>query len=262
MNTLISTKAAAHRLLPCLLPALLVLGLLTAPVSGMAAPPPPFEAVYELYRNGKLAGEAHIRFTVDGEQWTLASSSKGTKGMARFLGLEESSTSNGGWGDAGPVPLHFERQIEVSFKTIITSAQFDWQALQVLSRFDGQELQVPIEPGVVDAVSEGLAIRAGLASGDRHWLLKVLDEDEIETHEYAALQASELQTALGCQPAVAVARQRGEHSTRYTRSIHAVDLAWVPLQMEHGKTDGAHMETRITSLTLNGRPVTPGPPCP
>ena len=238
----------------------LLLGLL--PALCMAAPPLPFEAEYGFYRNGKLAGQTRFVFESDGENWTLTTSSTGTQGLARFLGLEENSSSTGTWNDQGPVPLHYEQNVKVAIKTIQTSAEFDWQAMQAHSRFDDTEQVLELHAGVLDAVSEGLAIRAGLAEGQRQWQLAVLDEDEIEQHRYRAGDAERGDTALGCQWQVTVERIRGPESTRYTRTRYARDLDWVPLSVEHGKTDGEQMETRIESLRLDGRPVPVGAPCP
>jgi hypothetical protein len=235
---------------------------LLLPVLCLAGPPAAFEATYGLYRNGKLAGEVRFSFVKEGDNWTLATESEGTRGIARFLGLQEHSSSNGRWRDNGPVPLAFTQRIKVSLKTILTSAEFDWDAMQVTSRFDGEEIQLPIEPGTLDAVSEGLAIRAGLAAGEQAWSLSVLDEDEIEIHDYRAGEPTRLDTALGCQDVSVVERVRAPTSTRYTRTAFAAGLGWVPIRVEHGKTDGEQMDTRIETLTLDGVVIKPGPACP
>lgn len=228
----------------------------------LAAPlPTPFEASYGFYRNGKLAGETTFSFDVEHQRWTLTTASTGTRGLAKFLGLEERSSSSGSWSENGPVPFEFEQHINVAIKTIKTSARFDWENAEVVSRFDDSELTLPLEPGILDPVSEGLAIRADLSEGKTQWQFQVLDEDEFESHRFQAGAEETIETAIGCMTVVTVSRIRHEGSTRYTRTQYARDLHWVPVRLEHGKTDGDQMESRIEKLMIDGQAVPAGPAC-
>ena len=69
----------------------------------------PFEARAELYRNGKLMGETRFTFESDGERWTLTSDTKGTKGLAKFLGISENFVSKGRWVDGQARPDGFDQ---------------------------------------------------------------------------------------------------------------------------------------------------------
>ena len=50
-------------------------------------------------------------------------------------------------------------------------------------------------------------------------------------------------------------------STRYTRTYYARDHHFVPVMIEHGKTDGDHLESRLKSLEIGGKKVSRGPDC-
>lgn len=228
-----------------------------------AEPPVPFAATLELLRNGKLIGESRFSLSVTDGNWVMRTESRGTRGLAKFLGVEESSESRGSWEDGAPRPESFRQTVEVAIKTIETRADFDWDAGTVRSVHEDGENTFPLEPGLLDPISVGLAVRAGLAMGEREWRLPMVDEDEIEEQHFRAAGAATIDTPLGCLQTERVDKIRGPQSTRYTQTWYAWDLAWVPVQVAHGKTDGDRMESRLKSLTIDGAAITPtGEPCP
>lgn len=244
--------------------ALVTAALLAGALPGfaLAATPTAFEAVFEVHRNGKLIGESTFRFEVDSETWTLSTETRGTHGLAKLLGLEESSLSTGDWVGDLPRPARFEQTVHVAVKTVETRAAFDWASGTVFSEHEDGETVLDLSPGVVDPVAAGLAVRSGLARGESEWRLTVVDEDELEEHVFRIAEEAPLDTALGCRDTQRVDRDRGPDSTRYTRTWYARDLAWVPVQVTHGKTDGDHMESRLASLVLDGEAVAPVAACP
>jgi len=238
------------------------LASLALPAVAVASEPPPsFEATFEFLRNDKVAGESTARYESADGRWTVRSDSHGTRGLARFLGLEERTESRGRWQQGALVPLQFEQVVKVAVKTVETRAQFDWEEGVVHSTHKDGEDRLPITPGTLDPGSVGLRIRLGLLAGEREWSIDLVDEDEIETQKFEALPAEKLDTALGCLDTIRVDRIRDPESTRYTQTWYAVDHAFAPVKVAHGKRDGDHMETRITTLTLDGKAVNRGAGC-
>lgn len=233
---------------------------LAGPVRG-AELPAEFDATYTLYRNGKLMGETRIRLDSDAGQWMMISESKGTKGMARFLGFQEQTTSQGQWLDGEPRPDSFEQHIDMAFKKRTARADFDWAQGTVKSVYEDGEAELELVPGLLDPGTAGLAVRAGLRRGENQWVLPMLDEDEIDEDQFRARPAADMDTALGCLRVRTVEKIRGPESKRYTRTAHAARLDFVPVFVEHGKEDGDHMETRIVALTLDGQPVSASDGC-
>lgn len=241
---------------------LVALLVLASGPAAAAEPPLPFEGTFELYRNGKLIGEATFSFSVEGNHWQMRSNTEGTKGLARFLRLKEWSLGEGDWVDGAPRPGNFEQNVKVAIKTITTAAEFDWDAGTVHSVYRDGEATLETVPGLLDPVSVGLKIRAGLASGETEWRLPMVDEDLIEEEHFRVDETVALDTALGCLETQRVDKIRGPQSTRYTQTWYAEELAFVPVYIAHGKKDGDRMESRIVSLTLDGTPVEAGAPCP
>jgi hypothetical protein len=88
----------------------------------------------------------------------------------------------------------------------------------------------------------------------------MVEEDKIDEQNFRILDPERMETSLGCLRTVVVEKIR-ENSKRYTRAWHAPELDFIEVRMEHGKTDGNHLEMRITELTVDGVAVQPSPGC-
>jgi hypothetical protein len=222
--------------------------------------PADFEARLELYRKGKLSGETVFKLeTVDGN-WVMHSSTEGTRGMASWIGLKENSTGEGDWHAGQPRPLRYERNV----KAVITrewSAEFDWDNNVVHTVYPDGSSTLELEPGVVDEMGLGLAIRMGLRNGEDDWRLRQLDEDEIEDAHFRVSDVRAVDTPLGCMQTAVVEKVRAATSTRYTRTYYATEHDFAPVLIEHGKMDGEQVEGRVISLTVDGKAVAAGPAC-
>jgi hypothetical protein len=239
---------------------ILALACLVAPALAWAKQPQDFEATMEVYRNGKLMGESTISMTTQGDQWTMRSHTRGTKGIARIVGLDEQSWSKGDWDNGSARSLSFERNVK-AIKKMHWNAQFDWDAGTVSSVYPDGEFTMELKKNTVDETTVGLRIRMGLARGREEWNLNVLDEEKIEVQTFRAAPVEKIQTKLGCLTVHRVDKIRGETSKRYTRQYYAEELGFAPVFIEHGKTGSDHMETKIVSLFLDGKKIEPLPDC-
>ena len=239
---------------------LLLVVCLLLPTLAAAGQPADFEARLELWRNGKLTGETVFTLTTRDGRWAMHSASRGTKGLARFIGLEESSSGEGDWYNGSPRPLRYERNVHAIVKRH-WSAEFDWQQSTVHTIYPDGESTLALEPGVLDESALGLLIRAGLERGEDEWMLQLVDEDEIEEAHFRAEPPRTIQTALGCMRVFVVDKVRAPDSTRYTRTYYAADHEFAPVLIEHGKQGKEHIEGRVASLTIGGKAVEAGPGC-
>jgi len=237
------------------------LAVLLIPSLAIAERPTDFEARLELSRNDKVMGELTFTFTSANGQWTMASATTGTRGLAKFLGLRENSTGEGDWDGSVPRPLHYERNVR-AIKKMHWSADFDWDNGMVHTVYPKGESTLALEPGVLDESAIGLLVRAGLARGEDEWRFRLVDEDEIEDAHFRTRSVEAVQTPLGCMNVHIVEKVRGEGNTRYTRTFYADDHDFVPVLMQHGQEGGNHIEGRVISLSINGETVEPGPDCP
>lgn len=219
-----------------------------------------FEARLEVLRNGKVMGETVFTFTAAEGKWRMETQTRGTRGLARLIGLDEASFSEGDWQDGNARPLRFERTVK-AIKTIRWSADFDWAEGVVRTVHPDGESSLELQPGVIDETAIGLRVRAGLAQGEDDWHLLVVDEDEIEQQHFSVRAVERVQTALGCLDAHRVEKIRDPSSKRYTRTWYADDYDFVPVRIEHGKRGDDHMESRIIEITVDGKKVDRVPDC-
>ena len=235
--------------------------LLLLPALCCAGPLADFEAKLELYRNDKLHGEMVFKLTTGDKHWTMHSSTEGTRGVASWLGLKESSTGEGDWFEGEARPLRYERNVRI-IKKMHWSAEFDWDNGVVHTVYPDGESTLQLKPGVVDESAIGLRVRAGLKNGENEWFLDLVDEEKIEEAHFRTRSVENLQTALGCMQVHVVEKVRWEGNPRYTRTYYAAEHEFTPVLLEHGKYDGDHIEGRVVSLTVDGKPVAAGPDCP
>ena len=230
------------------------------PVSAQDGVAKPYSARYAVYRNGKLQARAEFLLGREDGNWIMKSESIGTHGMARLLKFRDYEYVEGTFEDRRFRPLSYVHELKWMGPNQDSSALFDWDNGFVEVTADGETVNLELTDGAVDPMSLQLEIRRRLAAGETRMEIMLVEEDEIELQTFRALPPERLETSLGCLDTRPVEKVR-EHSTRFTRSWHAVALDHIPIRMEHGKTDGDHMELRITELVMAGRVVDPLPGC-
>lgn len=223
-------------------------------------PPPSYEAVYDVYMDGKPRLETRVSFTRTGQQWTFRNEGRGTKGLARFLGVETKDSAEGGWEGNFTLPARFSHRAKVSLKKDQWSAEFDWDTGRVRTQHEEGESDLPLERGVVDPLGLTLELQSRLHREQVEWELRVVDEDEIDTQRFRANPAADLATALGCLESIEVERVR-DNNKRYSSVWYATELDFITIRMVHGKRDGNEFEMRIRELSIDGTEVQPGADC-
>jgi len=227
-------------------------------VASLAADWQPYEARYDVYRNGKLAGEVEVILEVEAGRWIMTSEGSGTYGLARFLRASDSEKVEGQLVDGKLQPRQYTRRTRVAGIDHWMSARFDWSANHVVVSTEDESsdsgLRLDLGNGALDPLSLKLELQRRLRDDEPELSFFLVDEDEIKAQTYRRLASERLETGLGCLSALPVERVR-TGSTRYTRAWHAPELDFVTVRMEHGKTDGDNMEMRISSLKLDGKQV-------
>jgi hypothetical protein len=220
----------------------------------------PYSARYAVYRNGKLQARAEFLLEEQDDNWIMKSESIGTHGMARFLKFKDHEYLEGELEEGQFRPLRYSHELKWIGPDQNFTADFNWEDMKVRVVEDGNEVTLDLVPGAVDPMTLQLEIRSQLASPEPDLEFMLVEEDEIERQLFRALPDERLETSLGCLETRPVEKVR-VNSTRYTRSWHASDFNFIPVRMEHGKTDGDRMELRIIELTIKGARVEPQPGC-
>ena len=246
---------------PRVLFAFAITTIFAMPAKTWALQPEAFEAVYDVYMDGKRRMENRISASREDDQWILRNDGKGTKGLARFLNARSTESGRIHWRTGSIEPLVFSHHSKIAGRDDRWSAEFDWSRSVVETVHEDGESSLPLPAGTMDPLSLTLLLRQYLEQGRDQWLVKVVDEDEIDDHTYAAGSPETLQTALGCVEVVPLERVR-ENSKRYSKGWYAPSLAFIPMRIQHGKRGGKDFDLRIRQLTIAGKAVEKQPDCP
>jgi hypothetical protein len=226
-------------------------GFSNANADGIAMP---FEAVYTVYIDGKPRMESIMRLAKDGDVWLLSNTGKGTKGLAKILGAKSDERSSGRFENDQFQSLEYHQRSKIMGKEKRWSATFNPDDLEVSTIHKDGEGHYEYLPGAVDPLSLTLALRSSLAQGLSQFVLNVIDENEMDQHDFKTDEPEDLVTAFGCYKSVKVTRVR-ENSSRYSIGWYAESLDFMPVKLIHGKEGGNEFELRITQLLINGRDV-------
>lgn len=236
-------------------------GLLLAPgISVAETEIEPYSARYAVYRNGKLQARSEFILEQQGENWIIKSESTGTHGMARFMKFRDYEFLEAERVGNRLRPLRYVHELKWLGPDQNTLAVFDWENNTVDVTHKGDSMTHELVEDAVDPMSLQLDMRNRLAESDPNLEFMLVEDDGIELQRFRTLPEEQMETSLGCLNTLPVEKIR-RSSRRFTRSWHASDLSFIPVRMEHGKTDGDHMELRITELIINGKLVDPQPGC-
>lgn len=227
--------------------AMLVLGTAVATPASDVAPVAPFQADYEVLRNGKELGRATLTLRSAGDgTWEFSNQTRGTKGMASLLGVDVVEKSTFRWHDGQPEGLHYSYSQDAALKSRQRSTEFDWQAHEAQSR-DGKNVwTAPLRNSAMDRNLVTVALMAQLKSGGRDLTFHVVDKDRVAEQRYAQSARETLSLPAGRIDAVRIERQRTD-SSRTTTSWFAPQRNWLPVQIEQVEKNGETITMRLAS---------------
>lgn len=235
--------------------------LLLLPADLLASDLQEYSARYSLYRNGKLAGKVNVQLRNEGDKWIMSTEGSGTHGMARLLRAKDIEYVEGHLQDGHFLPLRFEHDFSVAGIGKHWTALFDWSADTVTVEMDRKSTELALQGQALDGLSLKLELQRRLRNREEDLQFLLVDEDEVKQQSFRILPTEMLETSLGCLDTIPVERIRSPDSKRYTRAWHAPALDYLTVRLEHGKSDGDHMEMRIAELQQADQPYTPGPGC-
>jgi hypothetical protein len=212
-----------------------------------AAPVEPFQADYQVMRNGKELGLATLTLRATGDgTWEFSSQTKGTKGMASLLGVDVMEKSTFRWHEGQPEGLRYIYSQEAAIKSRQRSTEFDWQTHEAQSRDGNQVWTAPLQASAMDRNLVTIALMAQLKSGGRDLAFKVVDKDKVAEQRYAQGAHETLSLPAGKIEAVRVERQRADNS-RTTTSWFAPQRNWLPVQIEQVEKNGETITMRLAA---------------
>jgi hypothetical protein len=226
---------------------LVALAFAGAACAADSAPVQPFQADYQVTRNGKELGHATLTLRDNGNgSWEFSNQTKGTKGMASMLGLDIVEKSTFRWHDGLPEGLQYRYSQQAAIKSRERSTDFDWKAKQATSRDGNNSSTAPLQGPAMDRNLVTLALMAKLKSGAADLAFAVVEKDRVSTQRYAPGARETLSLPAGTIVALRVDRQRDDDK-RSTTSWFAPQRGFLPVQIEQVERNGETITMRLAA---------------
>ncbi len=227
---------------------LLVSMLFLTAASAFAADAPlqPFQADYQVLRNGKELGHAtlQLRAVSDGD-WEFSSQTHGTVGMASLLGLDVVEKSTFRWNAGKPQCLHYSYAQKAAIKSRNLGIECDWSGKVASTHDNGKDRTVSLDAQAMDRNLVTVALMAGLKSGAADLDYRVVEKDKVSDQHYVNGGHETLALAGGNIDAIKVERDRGGDSKRSTTSWFAPQRGFLPVQIEQVEKNGETITMRL-----------------
>lgn len=220
---------------------------LLAGAAGAAAPLEPFEARFDVSRNGKLAGEARVALIrLDAERWEWTTRTRGTRGIAALANLEIDERSVFRWRDGRPELVESSYDQRAAWTSRRRSLRVDLPT-KTIAAYDGKRLHtLAFEPYTIDLHLSTLALMTGLARGEPQLEFRVATRDRVEPHRYARGTGGVVETAAGVVETVHVRRLRKDEA-RSSAFWFAPSLGWLPVRVAYSDSKGERIELRLAA---------------
>ena len=207
------------------------------------SPIAPFSARYRAkWNNISLRGQATRQLEISNDQQTTF------RFEAKTIAAKVSENSNFNWQGCIPHPhtYSYERKGLAKRKKHLNQS-FDWDKQKVISRFKKDQVEIPLQDGVMDKLSYQLAIRCDLLKGQQTLNYKVMDRSRIKHYQFKVVGEEALDSPIGPLETVKVERIR-DNERRQTFLWFAKNLDYLLVKLEQKDTGGNHYQIDITSL--------------
>jgi hypothetical protein len=198
----------------------------------------PFEASFQVSRNGLILGTMDIRLTLDAEG---AYSYSGHTRPGELLGLlisdEVHEVSEGSYLNDRIRPQRYHYLQDNGERKKQTELQFDWPDGQVWTDSEGQRWAQTMDPNTHDKYSQQLALRLDLAKGAREVSYPVADGGKIKTYHYRVVGEAWIDLPYGRLKCLQVRRSKQDHPPDYVIWV-APSLNYLPVKIERKRSSG------------------------
>ena len=226
------------KLLQCAL--LLILATAAPVLAAEPAMPEPFAATYKVSYRGFQVGLLHFNLSINDEAAYVYETRAEPGLLARLLVSSNALERTVMQIDAqGVRPLVWFTEDGTSGTRKDGKLVFDWETRQVSGTLDGEEIDLPIEPGLQDRLSMQISVMTALLRGESPGSISLVDDNRIKDYSYTRVGSAQISTAAGRFETVQYESTRSG-SSRVKHIWHAPVLDCLPVRVEQfkkGKSD-------------------------
>ena len=214
-----------------------------------------FSANYQASANGIAADAQRTLQRLNGGMYRLTNSLEASLAGQVIARLEQASEFQ----------LDDQRVIPFSYSYLLTgisseasAINYNWDAGVALSSADDESWPLDLTEGVMDQLSHQFALRQKILRGEFENLeFQLIDEDEIELHNYRVIGEEQLSTPLGLLKSTRLERVREDaDDERRTVIWLANDWEFLLVKIEQVNRSGLRIELELENATVDGSEVT------
>jgi hypothetical protein len=198
----------------------------------------PFEASFQVSRNGLLLGTMDMRFTLDERgAYTYTGHTRPGELIGLFITEQVHESSEGSYQNARIKPLRYRYLLDDGVHKKQTVLEFHWSDGQVWTESEGQRWAQTAMPDTHDKYSQQLALRLDLARGEQLVSYPVADGGKIKTYEYQVVGDAWVDLPYGRLQCLQVKRSKQGRPPDYVIWV-APALDYLPVKIQHKRTSG------------------------
>lgn len=226
----------------------LALALLAAAIGHAAPALQPFVATYNVEWRGMSAGTSTLELVQqEGNTYTYRSRNA-ARGIFRIaLPGTITQTSTFDLVDGRIVPRRYSADDGTKSTERDVELEFDWTAGRITGVSERKPVDLPLEPGTLDALSVQIALMSALESGSVPPSFRLVDDGEIKEYVYTREGTETLMTPLGTHETVIYSSQRSG-SSRITRFWIDPQLGYLPVRAEQRRRGKVEFTMTIRAL--------------
>ena len=216
------------------------LALLCASAQVVAAPPPAFNADYDVAQGGQPLGTAQVSLRpADDGNWVYSRDLTGTGGLAAVLGASTSERSTLRWKGDVPEAVSYDYKMQTAIKTRQRKLRVDWSAGKVSVDEGKGTSSYSVQPGMVERNTLALAVGLALRDGQRDITLPVAVRQAVEMQHFKVTGTETVTVPAGRFKALRVERTDAD---RGFTAWYAPDRFPVPVRLSQHDDGDLQME--------------------
>ena len=232
----------------------LLLALATSATT--AAPLPDFEVAYTLRYESVRVGEAEYRLERENGHYLYSAHSRPAGIAAWFRKERVEEHSRWQWHEDRIRPEQYLYRRTGGRSDRNAELTFDWQALQVENRVEGQPWQMDIPPHALDKMVVTLALMLDLAGGARDVEYAIADGGKLKTYRFRVVGEERVETPAGDFDTIKLERLRDDNK-RYTALWCAPELRYLPVKLLQREDDDRLITSELRAFSAGLRKAPP-----
>jgi len=220
-----------------------LLAVATVALAEEPAPVKPFDASYEVLRNGKPLGSSRTTLSKTGDQWRFHSEVVGERGMAALAGFKLTQTMDFHWHGGHPRPLRSRYDQQATLGSRKVDVDYDWSGNHYKLVDRKGEHRNSLTDETVDRYGSPVALAARLAAGETDFTLMVAYPDGPREWRFKVTGEETVTVPAGTFRTVRVERIRDDDD-RHTTSWHAPERNYLAVRTLQDE-DGTTLESRL-----------------